>query len=130
DYFNQRWCDQTGLSLADSIGWGWKQAIHPDDLPAALEQWEHALAAGVGIQWQFRLRIGEAWRWHISRATPLRDESGAVSAWFGSCTDIHEQKLTEERLAELNAALSRSNRDLEDFAHIASHDLREPLRGM
>jgi PAS domain S-box-containing protein len=131
DYVNQRWCDQTGLSLEESLDWGWKNAVHPDDLPALMLQWSHAVAAGAIHQAQFRLkRVGGSWRWHLTRATPLRDAQGHVTAWFGSCTDIHDQKVTEERLAELNSALSRSNRDLEDFAHIAAHDLREPLRGL
>ena len=131
DYFNQRWCDETGLSLENSLGWGWRKAVCRDDLAPALEQWSHALASGSAIQNQLRLiRPDGSLRWHLVRATPVHDAQGRISAWFGTCTDIHDQKLAETCLAELNAALSRSNRDLEDFAHIAAHDLREPLRGM
>lgn len=131
DYFNQRWTDFTGLTLDESLGWGWRAALHPDDLPTSEAVWRASLATGEPIHVQVRLRGRDGvYRWYLVHASATRDADGAISGWFGACTDIDEQKRAEARLADLNAALARSNRDLEDFAHIAAHDLREPLRGM
>ena len=69
----------------------------------------------------------------------MKDDSGTVLKWFGTCTDIDDQKKAseimelriKERTEELQVAnkeLSRSNQNLEEFAHAASHDMKEPIR--
>jgi light-regulated signal transduction histidine kinase (bacteriophytochrome) len=83
-------------------------------------------------------REGE-YRWHKTIAEPVKDSSGKVVKWVGSVTDIHDQKTLSEKLAKLvaertaeleqaNMQLYRSNEDLQQFAHVASHDLKEPVR--
>lgn len=68
----------------------------------------------------------------MSKALPIRDKEGIIINWFGTCTDIHEQKSTTEKLeilvADRTKELQRSNDDLQQFAHVASHDLKEPVR--
>ena len=79
------------------------------------------------------------YRWHISRAVPIRNEQGQVSSWVGTASDIHDQKMFSEELEKKvqertdllkvsNIDLEHSNKNLEQFAFIASHDLQEPLR--
>jgi two-component system, chemotaxis family, CheB/CheR fusion protein len=79
------------------------------------------------------------YRWFLGRAIPLRDDDGKILKWFGTCTDIHDQKMMsdvlEQKVVERTMELQKSNAELEDtnaelmqFASVASHDLKEPLR--
>ena len=93
DYVTQRVADYFGLTPEQVLGEGWQHVIHPDDLPQAVERWTHALTTGEPYEVEFRLRdVNGNYRWHIARALPQRDESGKVVHWFGTNTDIEEQK--------------------------------------
>ena len=77
DFFNQRWLDYTGLSAEQALDWGWKVAIHPDDLPRILETFREALNSGkpYEVEGRFRRFDGE-FRWFLFRGSPLHDRSG------------------------------------------------------
>lgn len=93
DYVTQRVADYFGVTTEQVLGAGWQDVIHPDDLAQAVERWTHALATGEPYEVEFRLRDRDGhYRWHIARALPQRDESGKVVHWFGTNTDIEEQK--------------------------------------
>ncbi|HAZ47048.1 MAG TPA: hybrid sensor histidine kinase/response regulator, partial [Cyanobacteria bacterium UBA11369] len=101
EYFNQRWYDYTGLTPETSKGWEWQRAIHPDDLSETLRQWKTGLATGNPVEAQFRLALADgSYRWHITRAVPLRNSVGDIVNWFGTCTDIHDQKQAEAALEQ------------------------------
>jgi PAS domain S-box-containing protein len=106
-YFNKRWFDYTGLTFEQSKNSGWKIVVHPDDLAECERAWTNALAAGQPCEGKFRYRCAtdHTYRWHLTRADPRRDPSGAVVEWVGTSTDIHEQKLVEQMLAKTGVEL-------------------------
>ncbi|AMJ65344.1 PAS domain-containing protein [Hymenobacter sp. PAMC 26628] len=118
-YFNQRWIDFTGCTLADSVGPDmWNNLLHPDDRARARDVWGHSLATGdnYGIEYRFRAADG-SYRWFLGQARPWHDAQGALTTWFGTCTDIHDQKLVAEQLqssyADLEAKVTFRNLELE-----------------
>lgn len=96
-YFNQRWTDFTGYTLADSVGPDmWNNLLHPDDRQRARQVWGHSLATGefYEIEYRFKARDG-SYRWFLGQALPVRNADGELVKWFGTCTDIHDQKMQE-----------------------------------
>jgi PAS domain S-box-containing protein len=113
DYFNQRWYDYTGINTEEALDWGWPRVLHPDDMQPSVERWKRAVETGeiYEIEYRFRRASDGQYRWHLGRAMPLRDEAGEIVKWFGTCTDIHDRKRTEESqrfLAEASEVLASS----------------------
>ena len=100
EYCNRRWRDYTTMTSQQSQGNGWLQAIHPDDYQHTMTAWHHAHASGEPFEIECRFKDGKTgdYRWFLGRAMPVRDEAGQIVKWFGTCTDIEEQKRTEQRL--------------------------------
>ncbi len=101
-YFNQRWTDYTGYTLADSVGPDmWNNLLHPDDRARARQIWGHSLATGEDyeIEYRFKSQQGD-YRWFLGQARPRRDAAGNIVVWFGTCTDIHDQKIATEQLQQ------------------------------
>jgi diguanylate cyclase (GGDEF)-like protein/PAS domain S-box-containing protein len=96
---SSRWHDRTGMSVNDALGFGWSQALHPEDMALSLHCWSQAVATGEDLDMDYRLRmVDESYRWFRSRAAARRAEDGAVVRWYGTVEDIHDRKLTEETL--------------------------------
>jgi two-component system CheB/CheR fusion protein len=140
DFFNKRWYDYTGLSFEETSGKKWSVVLHTEDKERAERVWNEAVRAGKTYEIEYRLRRKDGeYRWFLGRAIPLRNEEGKISKWFGTCTDIHDQKIASdllehrvkertEELQKANMELEASNNELLQFASVASHDLKEPLR--
>ena len=97
DYYNARWYEFTGVPAGSTDGEGWNDMFHPDDQERARALWQHSLQTGEPYQIEYRLRRYDGqYRWTLGRALPIRDDAGAIVRWFGTCTDIHEQKQASE----------------------------------
>jgi PAS domain S-box-containing protein len=93
EFLNQRWLDYTGLSIEEARDWGWKAAIHPEDLPRLLDVWQALLASGKPGEFEARLRrLDGVYRWFLFRVEPLFDELGNIVKWYGTNTDIEDRK--------------------------------------
>jgi PAS domain S-box-containing protein len=99
DYVNRRGFEYSGMTSTEAMGEAWQKMVHPDDLSVSLERWRSALATGNEYEVEFRLRRCDGtFRWFLSRAVPIRDAEGRIVKWFGTCTDIDDQKRVEAAL--------------------------------
>jgi diguanylate cyclase (GGDEF)-like protein/PAS domain S-box-containing protein len=122
-HFNRTWLDFTGLTLEESLGHGWNPPFHPDDRQRAAERWREATRSGEPYEIEYRLRrVDGVYRWMLGRAVPIRDASGRIVRWFGTCTDIEELKLAQSRIAEQVELLDRTQ------DAIVVHDLDHRVR--
>ena len=104
EYLNKRWLDYTGLSLEQALGWKWQAAIHPDDLAGLHAVWREMRATEKPGEVEARMRrFDGAYRWFLFRTEPVRDEAGAVVAWYGTNTDIEDRKRAERALQRSEA---------------------------
>ncbi|WP_050421642.1 AAA family ATPase [Bradyrhizobium tropiciagri] len=112
EYINKRWLDYTGISLDQALGWQWFALIHPDDAPRLRDTWLQVIASKKAGEAETRLRGSDgSYRWFLIRAEPVRDEAGAMVAWYGTSTDIQDLKTAE-------SALRRSEAELANVKHV------------
>ncbi|MBV9888789.1 MAG: PAS domain S-box protein [Acidobacteria bacterium] len=99
DFLNQVWLDYAGMTAEQAEGWGWAEAIYPDDRPKLVKEWQLCLASGTPVDTEARIRrFDSSYRWFLIRGNPLKDESGNILKWYGTCVDIEDRKRGEEAL--------------------------------
>lgn len=107
DYFNERWYEFTGVPSGSTDGEGWAGMFHPEDQDRAWAVWRHSLETGAPYHIEYRLRHRSGkYRWVLGRAQPVRNAQGAITRWFGSCTDIQD-------IVDAREVLARSREELE-----------------
>ncbi|MBS0171047.1 MAG: PAS domain S-box protein [Nitrospira sp.] len=106
NFLSQSWYDFTGQTAQAGLGFGWIDAVHPDDRRQARDVFMGASVRSEAFQVEYRLRRRDgAYRWAIDAAAPRRAESGEFLGYIGSVIDITERKQAEERLFEAHALL-------------------------
>ncbi len=111
DFINQRWLEFSGFSLEQGVGWGWAEAVHPEDRDGFLEAWRAAFASGQPMEAEVRVRRADGqYRWLLIRNVPLHDETGRIVKWYGKSTDIDDRKRADEALRWSEAHLSEGQR--------------------
>lgn len=120
-WYNKRWFDYTGTTLEEMRGWGWQKVHHPDHVQRVVKKISRCFQSGEVWEDTFPLRGRDgSYRWFLSRAIPIHDGSGRIIHWFGTNTDITEQREGEE-------ALRQASQAKDDFIAVLSHELRTPL---
>lgn len=114
DFINERWYERSAIPIEESLGTNWASTMHPDDLEETLSSWKISIETGSPYQVEFRLKdkLG-AYRWWLVRALALCDDNGNIVKWYGSNTDITDQKELE--------------RQKDNFLGVASHELKTPV---
>ncbi len=100
-WYNRRWFDYTGTTLEAMQGWGWRAVHHPDHEARVVERFRRSWNTGAPWEDTFPLRSRDGtYRWFLSRAEPIRDAAGRIAVWFGTNTDVTEQRAAEAAAAE------------------------------
>jgi PAS domain S-box-containing protein len=124
-WYNRRWFEYTGTTLEQMQGWEWRRVHHPDHVEGVVARIRRSFETGEPWEDTFPLRAADgSYRWFLSRALPIRDADGRIVRWFGTHTDVSEQKQTEERqrllVNELNHRVKNTLAVIQSIASVTS----------
>jgi two-component system, cell cycle sensor histidine kinase and response regulator CckA len=101
DYVNQRCTEYLGIQTPDLLVGGWWEFVHPEDIAKPRARWHESVRTGQPFEAEYRLRRADgSYRWHLDRGAPLRDESGQITRWFGTCTDLDDTRRAQQALQQ------------------------------
>ena len=125
------WSAYTGQTFDQLRGWGWLDAVHPDDRAETTRRWSAAIAARTMFQVEHRLRRHDGeYRHMLVRAVPILDAAGGVREWVGVDTDVDAEKRAEAATREAREAAEAATRAKSEFLANMSHEIRTPLNGI
>ncbi len=115
-FYNKYYLDYAGLTFKEAVApKGWKNIVHPEDVEEAIKAAHTSILTGQDFYKELRLKrkSDDTYRWHLGRATAIKDNHGIITSWVGAATDIQEQKMKDQKKDE--------------FIGIASHEMKTPL---
>lgn len=126
DYGNESFSAYTGIQISELPGHGWLKVLHPDDVDACLGVWKDAarLLEPYSVECRVRRAHDGIYRWHLVKAVPVKDDAEAVAIWFGTATDIHDQKVASEEVRRLANRLSVTLESITDAFYTVDRDWR------
>ncbi|MCP2014552.1 PAS domain S-box-containing protein [Deinococcus sp. HSC-46F16] len=132
-WYNQRWLEYTGQTSEQASGWGWADAIHPEDRELSAQRYRQATQAGQALRQEHRIRRHDGeYCWFVVNIFPVRDERGQVVRIYGAATDIHDLRALntdlEARVAERTRRLADLNAELGNVITRTAHNLEAPAR--
>ena len=137
-YYNQRWVDYTGFSIAELLNNGWSTLVPPDKLAEISQKWTHSLETGEFFEHEIQIldKNGD-YKWHLCRSTAVKDENGKITKWFGVATEIQEQidyQIALENAknnAELKTKIAEdAMKAKQQFLSNMSHEIRTPMNAI
>jgi len=127
-WFNRRWYDYTGVRADDVVTARRQKVLHPDHARRVREKFLDCLKRGTPWEDVFPLLGADGhYRWFLSRANPIYDQQGKVLRWFGTNTDVTQQRELSDELARAKESAEDANRAKDHFLAALSHELRTPL---
>jgi len=125
-WYNHGWYDYTGTTFDQMEGWGWKTVHDPELLPLVLERWAESVRTGTPFEMEFPLRGADGvYRWFLTRVRPFRDPEGTITRWFGTNTNIDEQRQLLQSLSEARDQLEKRVEDRTAELKAANESLRD-----
>ncbi|MDQ1468965.1 MAG: hypothetical protein QOJ99_445, partial [Bryobacterales bacterium] len=126
DYVNSQGSTYFGVKPEAMMGTGWLKGVYPEDQERTVNRWQQSLATGNPYESAFRLLRGSdgTWRWHLARAQPLTGPAGNVVQWFGTCTDIEDERQAEVSLRQQWQTFDTALSHTPDFTYIFDLDGR------
>ena len=125
------WRAYTGLSVEEVRGWGWLNALHPDDRARTGEVWQKAIDSIGLYETEYRIRRKDgAYHWHLARGIPILDANGSIRMWVGSCLDIDARRRAEEELQAAKEVAEEATAMKSMFLANMSHEIRTPMNAV